>query len=520
MAKVVILGAGLTGLSTAYHLEKNGCFDFKIYEKEATAGGLCRSVTDQGFTFDYTGHLLHSNDPYFTEFLTNVVGLDELEIIKRRSFIRLHDTYTPFPIQVNLHGLPTQVIIDCIEGFMDRPKTKTTPKSFYDWALQKFGKGLTDLFFVPYQQKLFSYDIHQITASWTGRFVPETSLKAILQGSLVAPKDDVIGYNANFYYPKKGGIQFWVNKLAEKITTPIHTGYTVEQVDLVNKIVTFSNGDFEPFETLVSTLPLDRLLGLIKESASTSLTKASKKLLCNSVINFNLGIAKPNLSDKHWIYLPEDKYIPYRLGFYNNFSKQMAPENCSSMYGEIAFLKRLPQPSTQLVASAVTQMQELFDFGASDIITQRVMHIDRAYVIYDFWREKNLPALHTALVNENVHSIGRYGAWKYASMQESLLDGKAMAEQLLNINQDASPAISAQPLAANTTTTEPSPKTTPDSQDITTKNHATFDFQESPANMLSELSYKASSKVETQDGALAHDVTFIDLPTPEQEYQS
>ncbi len=438
MAKIVILGAGLTGLSTAYHLEQNGCFDFKLYEKESTVGGLCRSVTDQGFTFDYTGHLLHSSDDYFTQFLTNVVGLNELENIKRRSCIRLHDTYTPFPIQINLHGLPSDVIIDCIEGFMDRPKEKANPKSFYEWALQKFGKGLTNLFFVPYQQKLFAYDITQITASWTGRFVPETSLRAILQGSLVAPKDEDIGYNANFFYPKKGGIQFWINKLAEKITSPINTQYTVEQIDLVNKIVTFSNGDFEPFETLISTLPLDRFLGLVKESAATSITKAGKKLLCNSVINFNLGISKPDISDKHWIYLPEEKYIPYRLGFYTNFSKEMAPENCSSMYGEIAFLKRLPQPSTQLVASAITQMQELFKFESSDIITQRVMHIDRAYVIYDFWREKNLPALHTALVEQNVHSIGRYGAWKYASMQESLLDGKAMAESLLNKNHTPS----------------------------------------------------------------------------------
>ena len=65
MAKIVIAGAGLTGLSTAYHLEKNKFDDFEIYEKENEVGGLCRSVKQDGFTFDYTGHLLHINDIYF-----------------------------------------------------------------------------------------------------------------------------------------------------------------------------------------------------------------------------------------------------------------------------------------------------------------------------------------------------------------------------------------------------------------------------------------------------------------------
>ena len=124
MAQVVILGAGLTGLSTAYHLEQNNFFDFKLFEKEQTTGGLCRSVTENGFTFDYTGHLLHASDSYFSEFLKTIVGFENLAIIKRRSFIYSHETYTRFPFQVNLFGLPTDVIIECIEGFIQKPTLK------------------------------------------------------------------------------------------------------------------------------------------------------------------------------------------------------------------------------------------------------------------------------------------------------------------------------------------------------------------------------------------------------------
>src|SRR5881396_2751848 len=56
---VVILGAGLTGLSAAYHLGAPSL----VIEREAEVGGLARTHIDNGFTLDCTGHLLHLKDP-------------------------------------------------------------------------------------------------------------------------------------------------------------------------------------------------------------------------------------------------------------------------------------------------------------------------------------------------------------------------------------------------------------------------------------------------------------------------
>ncbi len=157
MAEIVIIGAGLTGLSTAYHLEKLGFTDYKLFEKEAEVGGLCRSVYQDGFTFDYTGHLLHINDNYFKEFITNIVGFEHFNTINRRSFIYSQDVYTHFPFQVNLYGLPPRTIAECIEGFIERPRKKSAPKDFKNWVLTNFGKGIAEHFFYPYQEKIFSY---------------------------------------------------------------------------------------------------------------------------------------------------------------------------------------------------------------------------------------------------------------------------------------------------------------------------------------------------------------------------
>ncbi len=431
MAKVVIIGAGLTGISTAYHLEQAGFTDYKLYEKEATAGGLCRSIYQDGFTFDYTGHLLHSNNPYFTTFLHETIGIDTFNTVNRKSFIYSHNTYTHFPFQSNLYGLPETVIAECIEGFVSKPKTLKKNANFYDWALHMFGKGITEQFFVPYQQKIFDYDIHKLSSSWTGRFVPKTTLTDIIKGALRPPLQQEAGYNANFLYPKSGGIYFWVQRLIQKLKKPIKTQYCVDSIDLTNKIVTFTNGDFEHFDELITTMPLDILLTLIKEPAESSVKKAGKKLLCNSVANFNLGIQNPNLTDKHWIYLPETQFPHYRIGFYHNFSSSMAPEGCSSLYGEYAYLKKEKSEVKNTIDTAIASTKKLLNISDAQVITQRVVHIPHAYVIYNPWREKNLPAILEHLTSYNVHSIGRYGAWKYSSMQEAVLDGKAMAESLL-----------------------------------------------------------------------------------------
>lgn len=437
MAKVVIIGAGLTGISTAYHLEKNGFFDYILFEKEETSGGLCRSVKQDGFTFDFTGHLLHASDPYFRELLTSLIGLDNLNVINRRSFVYSQDTYTRYPYQINLFGLPQETIIECIEGFATKSLYKKKPHSFYDWVLHTFGQGIAQHFFFPFQQKIFDYDLHKISPTWMSRFVPATSLKQMLEGAFKDNDTATIGYNANFFYPKYDGIQSWINVLKNQLKNPIKNGYSVKKIDLANKNLIFSNGWHETFQTLISTIPLDVFIENLKDKPSTAFKNAQQYLVCNSVINFNLGVTRPDLSDKHWIYFPEKKYPFYRIGFSHNFASSMAPEGNSALYGEFSYVKKNNHDIASMLKESLAITKKLFSLSEHEIATEKIISIPHAYVLYTFWREKNIEKLLQRLQEEHVYSIGRYGAWKYSSMQEAVLDGKAMAEKLIT-----SPALS------------------------------------------------------------------------------
>jgi protoporphyrinogen oxidase len=430
VAKIVIIGAGLTGLSTAYHLEKRGFFDYELFEKEATIGGLCRSIMQDGFTFDFTGHLLHISDPYFRSLISHLIGLQNFNSITRKSFIYSNNTYTHYPFQTNLYGLPPKVIAECIEGYVNRPQARKKACTFTQWAISNFGHGLANHFFLPYQTKIFACNVNRISASWTGRFVPKTSLRDMIIGAVLDNKDAQVGYNAQFFYPKQGGIESWVSQFAAHISKPIHTGYCVKNIDLTHRMISFDNSHTESFENLITTIPLDSFIRSCKEKPHMAFHQALHGLKCNSVLNFNLGIARPNISDNHWVYFPEKKYPFYRIGFPHNFADNMAPQGCSSLYGESSYIRSSKKRKGQLLAESIAHTKKLLGLADHEIITEKIMDISHAYVLYNFWREKNLKKLLNRLEQEHIYSIGRYGAWKYASMQEAILDGKHIAETI------------------------------------------------------------------------------------------
>jgi protoporphyrinogen oxidase len=425
MARIVIIGAGLTGLSVAYHLEKQGYYDYSLFEKESTPGGLCRSTRSEGFTFDYTGHFFHcTNQPMLYE-LHNIMQQSPMISHIRRSYVYSNSTYTSYPYQTNLYGLPIQTIVDCITGYVQRKKSYKN--GYFDaWVTHHFGTGFAQHFFFPYQEKIFDFPVTKLRTGWV-QGVPQTNLEDIIQGALQERDVHSIGYNAHFWYPQHGGIDHLVNAFTTTLKTHIITNCSVVAIDQQKKIVTFSNGHKEPYEHLVSTIPLNHTLQLVGIHAP------AKKLLCNNVININLGIKLDQISNKHWIYYPEKKYSFFRIGLPYTLGS-MAPEGCSSLSIEIATLEQLtPAKINTIKKTAIQQVCSIFKIKTQDIITEQTLILPHAYVIYDTWREKHLDNILNLIAQQSIYSIGRYGAWKYSSMHEAITDGEIMAAQLLSL---------------------------------------------------------------------------------------
>jgi len=424
--EIIILGAGLTGLSCALHLKK----DYLIVERENRPGGLCGSISDKnGFIFDYTGHSLHLRDGYAENLVFGLLG-ENTRKIQRNSWIYTHETYVPFPFQANLYYLPDKMKKECVEKFKSRRDINIDKDkiSFHDWVLTALGEGIGKYFMFPYNRKMWNTSLKKLTIDWITPFVPQIKMDEIIKGAS-EPQSKSYGYNVHFYYPVLGGIQSLIDAITKKINN-IKLNTKPVKIDLQKKEISFSDNSKSSFKHIVSTIPLPELLSLIKDIPA-DVARARNKLMWNSVLCINLGIKKADISDKHWIYFPEKKFIFYRAGFYNNFSKHTVPEGCSSMYLEVSHRpdnKPHPEDTVKKVLDGLYKSKILNRSDNIPII--KLLPIKYAYVIYDKNRTSALKVIEKYLSENGAYSIGRYGAWKYSYMEESILDGKKTAESL------------------------------------------------------------------------------------------
>ncbi len=432
---VLILGGGLAGLSAAYHLNKISNLSSLIVEKESRPGGTASSISKNGFTFDFTGHLLHLHDPYGKAFIQDLLK-GNLRELKRSSWIYSREVLTRYPFQANTYGLPDPVIDECLFGFLKTihgpqgNEKKASSLSFKDWALKAFGEGICKHFLFPYNEKLWQRPLSTMTTEWQGRFVPAPKVSEVLYGALMDQKK-AFGYNASFLYPQKGGIQSLPNALASRLKkNQLAVNREVLSIDLRNNHALIKNLGVVSFKRLVNTIPLNQFISLLKE-IPVQIRKATDELSSNSVYCLNLGVSGKIAAGKHWIYFPEKKYPFYRVGFYHQFSPSNAPEKSSSLYVEFSRNSKSKVDLSTLESLALKALKDCKILESKNrVLVKEWLPISCGYVVYDFKRTKALKVIFPYLAKKKVESIGRYGAWKYSFMEEAIMDGKKCAEKL------------------------------------------------------------------------------------------
>lgn len=433
---ILIIGAGLAGLSTAYHL---GSKDYQIYEKEGEVGGLCRSYEKDGFTFDYTGHLFHLRDDYTSTLLEKLLPR-ALTFHKRRASIYSKGVLTPYPFQANLYKLPKDVIKECLIGFIEakemgkgartrRGKAQSrSGYSFKDWILTAFGTGIAKHFMVPYNEKLWRRDLGELSSEWVDWSIPLPTLDEVVGGAL-GLENEHMGYSAQFLYPAAGGIGLLPQSFLPHVST-VQCSRRLTAIDLKEKRAWFDDESSVNYDFLISTVPLPQLIDVIRDVPSR-IAEMRKELKHISVLDVNIGITGDVLSDQHWIYFPEPEVPFYRAGFYSHFSLSAAPPKATSLYVEVSYLPENPVHKNDVLRSVYDGLRACGILKDNDqIIVEDVVDIPYAYVIFDHFRQKNLPKIIGYLERNSIFSIGRYGSWEYMSMEDTLLQGKKVAEAL------------------------------------------------------------------------------------------
>jgi protoporphyrinogen oxidase len=426
-APITVLGAGLTGLSASMELRRAGV-PHRLVDKNPHAGGHAATIEEVGYRFDRTGHLLHVRDPALKGEILSWLGPENVLEIDRKSVVWSNGVYTPYPFQANTYGLPPDIAYECVVGFVKAhfDREPRTPATFEDFCLRHFGEGISRHFMVPYNEKLLGVHPRQITAAWCDRFVPIPKLEDVLGGALGVRRNE-LGYNTRFLYPRLG-IGELVRVLADRAGA-VELGRSPRAIDWKRRRIDWGDGVETSYQSLVSTLPLDVLAKLLVD-APEPVRRAGSLLRCTHLYYLDVALNTRCEKPWHWAYVPEPKYPFYRVGAYSSFSAAMVPPGKGSLYVELAdrnepdLATLLPRVADDLVEMGIVRAREAIRFA-------RVRRIDHAYVVFDAAHADAVGTLLPFLEENGILSVGRYGAWTYASMEDALVSGRKAARDAL-----------------------------------------------------------------------------------------
>jgi protoporphyrinogen oxidase len=448
--KVVILGAGLAGLSAAYHLRRG----YRLVEREARPGGLVRTDERDGFLFDRTGHWLHLRDPRTKRLVADVLP-GGVRTHERHAAIYSKGVYTAYPFQANLHGLPPEVVAECLLGFINararltahdfrpadsRPRkdskpaaSRLTPRaSFKDWILKTFGPGIANHFLLPYNTKIWTLPPERMSSGYAERYIPIPKVEEIVRGSL-GLSQEALGYNATFLYPEKGGIESVPRAIAARLAVPPECGRRPRAISWKTRSVSFDDGTETPYSTLVSSIPLPDFVALLSEPPA-EVARAGRNLRATTVTYFNIAARAHGPRRHSWVYYPEPAFPFYRIGSYSTCAPQTVPPGMASFYVEYSHLD--PVDSDQLRENALDDMVRTGLLASrDDVLFVEMRRIHPAYVLYDRAFEPAMRTLLPFLSHAKIIPAGRYGKWEYAAMEDAILDGIAAAERAKRAGQ-------------------------------------------------------------------------------------
>jgi protoporphyrinogen oxidase len=437
--RVVILGAGPTGLGAAYRLLELGHDRFHIYDRAGQVGGLATSHKDaQGFTWDIGGHVQFSHYRYFDDLMDKALGANWLDH-ERESWVWIEGRFVPYPFQNNLRYLRPETQWKCLQGLIRLYKQpfQGKPANFRQWIDATFGAGLAEVFMVPYNFKVWAYPGEEMDYNWIGERVAVTDLEKVLYNVLHQKDDLSWGPNNTFRFPKYGGTGAVWESVANLIgREKISLGKEVAGVDAEAKKVYFTDGTHDEYDVLLSTLPVDRLIALaeldhLKEPASRLRYSSS------NIIGIGLSGKPPStLTKKCWMYFPESNCPFYRVTVFSNYSPNNVPDIATqwSLMAEVSESPHKPVHQETLIEDTIEGLFATKLINKShDILSTWSYRAHYGYPTPALGRDEALNAIHPELEKRGIYSRGRFGGWKYeiSNQDHSLMQGVELVDKLI-----------------------------------------------------------------------------------------
>lgn len=406
MKKIVILGAGVTGLSLGQMLKDKA--SVLILEKEDSVGGIAKTKSVDNATYHTVGgHCFNSKYPEIMEFVFSLLPQSEWHKTQRLSRINFGNYEVDYPIEFSIKQIFEKDSDFAYKATLDFLKSEDTGKynNLEDWFRQKFGDELCDRYFIPYNSKIWGNEPRNMDYKWVQDKLPIPDKRGFFN-ALMHTESDTMPHSS-FYYPNSNNQASLIDALAKgldvKTSTPVNSIKKLGEKWIIN-------GSVEA-DIVVSTIPLNLLPSYIDGVPSEVLEQASK-LRYNKVSNV---FWKSRLTDKTWTYQPNRDTIFHRYIHIGSFYKPSEGYTITECVGEHSY-------------------DEMVECGRKDSFLIEPLDYnvsEHAYVVFDGNRDKAVKTVSDYLESIGIRSIGRFGRWEYYNMDICMLDSMNTAKEII-----------------------------------------------------------------------------------------
>jgi protoporphyrinogen oxidase len=420
---ILIIGAGIGGLFIAKKLVEMG-HKVTVFEKNSSFGGLAISHRYKDIYYDIGPHIVFSRDE---NILNEMLGFhDQWCKFERKNEVVINGEFIGYPFENYLGMLSSDLNNYCLDNFMNNPYKNTDPKNMEEFFLKKFGIGIFNTYLNPYNKKLWKSNLKDLDLQMVER-IPDPPYQDVIEGSKGEFKT---GYKhqAYFYYPKKGGINRFIQSIADtyKNTNIIRLNSKIIDINLIEKKVKvncFEEINEYSFDKIISFMPLRELL-MTLQSQILLKEKMIQKIEYLGLIYGVVELEPTAKSEFFALTIPDPEIVFHRITYLNDIN------NLSSNSGSKYYLFEITYKNLEQKLQILDNLTEKIIFGLektkvsppSGFKSIEIRSIDKAYVVYNHFHKEVVNLANQILSQNNILIAGRLGGHNYLNMDQVIMD--------------------------------------------------------------------------------------------------
>ena len=411
------MGAGIAGISAAYHLKQKG-ENSVIFEKDNDWGGLCGFFEIDGFRFDRFVHFTFAKDEKIAELFAKSSPLYAHPPV---SYNYWRGCWLKHPAQNNLAPLPIEEKVKIIDSFVNRPRKDVAEISDYaEWLRVQYGDYFAENFPFAYTRKYWGVEAKQLETKWVGNRLHVSPLPEVLRGAFAEQQENFY-YTKFMNYPKKGGFRSIMNECRKGLD--IRLNKKAVRIDTAAKQVEFADGTVENYDNLISSLPLPEIIKMISD-VPENVQNAAKQLRWTCGYQVSLGFNRLDVAKYLWFYIYDEDVPPARVYSPNLKSPDNAPDGCSSLQAEIFFANGVKVVDKNIILQkTVEKLKEICQFNDSDVVVKDIRFEPYANIIFTPEIYESRKVVREWLQAQGIKTIGRFGEWDYLWSHQAFESG-------------------------------------------------------------------------------------------------